>query len=99
MALFWFCPDKTHHTLLMTGFSLTSAVINSAELIYQRKLYMLRKAKGAKCSSVVVQLQAEPGQITTDGVTGSVRSMEIPGMGSCCAFSDLAVLFVTRRYC
>lgn len=60
---------------------------------------MLKKAKGANRSSGVVQLQAESGQMTTGGVTGSVRSMEIPGMGSCCVFSDLAVLFVTRTYC
>ena len=33
MALFWFCPDETHRALLVTGFLLTSAVINSAELI------------------------------------------------------------------
>lgn len=60
---------------------------------------MLKKAEGAACSSGVVQLQAESGQITTGGVTGSVRSVEVPGVGSCCAFSDLAALFVTRRYC
>lgn len=99
MAPFWFCPNETHHALLMTGFLLTSAVINSGELIYQRELYMLKKAKGTKCSCGVVQSQAESGQSTTGGVTGFVRSVEIPGMGSCCVFSDLAVLFVARRYC
>lgn len=89
LSLVWFCPDGTRHALLVTGFLLTGAIINSAGLIHQRKPCTLKKAKGAKCSSGVVQFQAESGQISTGGASGSVRSVEIPGMGSCCAVSAL----------